>query len=449
MGADQGFVAYREADGLRVAERMKLREEEAERALSLLAADSLEPGELLVKLSPDGKFSPLRAGAFMVMPLGLREKLDGMVYLAQKPGRIGWRKEGVQFFVAASEHIHRVVAEPRVEGLGAENLVLRAYQIADSYGFPRLITNNQKMKEVLRVVDRIKDAQGAVLLIGESGTGKGLIAKLIHFRGQRALGPFVTVDCASITESLAEDELFGHIKGAFTGATQDRRGKFEEANGGTIFLDEVSTLKPDLQVRLLRVLEEGEVQRRGDNRWRKVDVRVIAATNKDLQAEVKAGRFREDVFYRLNCFPIELPPLRQRKGDIPLLVNYLLGRFSRGNHHKKVITPEAMEKLMEYDYPGNVREMKNLIKRAVVYADGDMITPDLITSSSGKGLQIKGFSEFSLNLRKRVEKVEAQAIAEALSSHSWNRTKAAKVLGISYPSLLKKIKSYGLRQAQV
>jgi len=424
VGADLGFVAYRETLGLKVAERVKLREEEAEKALHLLAANSLEPGRLMIKLSADGKFSPLKVGAFLVMPLGLKGRLDGILYLAKKPGRIGWRQDDVNFFVAASEHIYRIVADLRVEGLEAENLVLRAYQIADRCGFPRLITEDGRMKKVLRKVVRVKDAQEPVLLTGESGTGKELVARLIHYSGQRALGPFVTVDCASITESLLEDELYGHVKGAFTGATQERRGRFEEANGGSIFLDEISTLKPDLQAKLLRVLEEGEVQRRGDNRWRRVDVRVIAATNKDLQAEVKAGSFREDVFYRLNCFTIELPPLRERKGDIALLIDHFIGVRDNGGKQIRGVTPEAMEVLMEYDYPGNVRELRNLIRRAVTFTDdGDMITPTLV-SFSGRGE--KDFSESSLNLRKRVEKVEAQTIAKALSLHSWNKTKAAK-----------------------
>ncbi len=384
--ADQGFVAYKEADDLKVAERVRLREQEAEKALRLLATNSLEPGELLVKLSAAGRFSSLNARNLLVMPLGLKGRLDGILYLAQKPGRIGWRKEDVQFFVAASEHIHRIVADLRVEGLEAENLVLRAYQTADTYGFPRLITADRKMKAVFRIVDKIKDALGVILLIGESGTGKEIIAKLSHYSSQRALGPFVTVDCASMTDSLLEDELYGHIKGAFTGATRERRGKFEEANGGSIFLDEISTLKPDLQAKLLRVLEQGEVQRRGENRWRKVDVRVIAATNKNLEAEVRAGRFREDVFYRLNCFPIEIPPLRQRKGDIPLLVEHFIRESCSENGGKQIkgVAPEAMEKLMEYDFPGNVRELRNLIKRAVVLADGDMITPDLVNPEIGK-----------------------------------------------------------------
>ncbi len=441
VGADQGFVAYRETDGLKVAERVKLREEEAEKVLHLLATNSFEPGRLTVKLSADGKFSSLKVGALLVMPLGLKERLDGILYLAQKPDRGGWRQEDVQFFVAASEHIHRVVDELRVEGLEAENLVLKAYQIADSYGFSRLITDDKKMKEVLRVVEKIKDALEGVLLTGKSGTGKELIAKLIHYSSQRALGPFVTVDCASITESLLEDELFGHIKGAFTGATQERRGKFEEANGGSIFLDEISTLKPDLQVKLLRILEEGEMQRRGDNRWRKVDVRVIAATNKDLQAEVNAGRFREDVFYRLNCFPIELPPLRQRKGDMPLLVNYFLERFNRENHHKKIMTPEAMEKLMEYDFPGNVREVKNLIRRAVTLADGDIITPSLVEIGKKRAsvLPPKGGS-----LPEKIALMEREECLTALEKSNWKITEAANMLGVPRTTLHNKMKKLNI-----
>ena len=446
VGANEGFVAYRDTKGLKVIERVKLREEEAEKALSLLAADPLEPGELIVKLSAAGKFSSLNVGALLVMPLGLKGRLDGLLYLAKKPGRGGWRRDDVNFFVGASEHISKLVSDLRVECLEAETLVLRAYEVADRCGFPRLITTNQRMKEVLRKVDKVKDVQEPILLTGETGTGKELIARLIHYSGQRALEPFITVDCASIAETLLEDELYGHMKGAFTGATRERRGKFEEANGGSIFLDEISTLRLDLQAKFLRILQEGEVQRIGDNRWRKVDVRVIAATNKDLQAEVKAGGFRKDVFYRLNCFVVELPPLRRRKGDIPLLVEHFIRRSCRDNKGKQIkgVSPEAMEMLMRYEWPGNVRELKNLINSAVIFADdGDVITPDLVEvdkeaatreTEGGKG-----------SLKDKVGVFERDLIKVALAEFSGNRTKTAEFLGLSRRGLQKKLVKYNIK----
>ncbi len=441
VGADQGFVAYRETDGLKVAERVKLREEEAEKALHLLAANSLEPGKLMVKLSAEGKFSPLKVGALLVMPLGLKGRLDGILCLAQKPGRIGWRQEDVHFFVAASEHIHRVVADLRVEGLEAENLVLRAYQIADSYGFPRLITDDEKMKEVLRIADKVKNAREPVLLTGESGTGKELIAKLIHYSSQRKEMPFMAINCGAIPENLLESELFGHERGAFTDARSQRKGLFEIANGGTVFLDEVGDMNLALQPKLLRFLETKSFRRVGGTREIKVVVRVIAATNKDLQARVKAGKFSDALFYRLNCFTMELPSLGQRREDIPLLVNYFLERLNQANHTRRTITPEAMEMFMEREYPGNVRELENLIKKAVILADGDMITPDLVQESE----RAAGRSEEKGLLKEKVGNFERGLIKKALAKHGGNRTKTAEFLGLSRRGLLKKMVKYSIK----
>ena len=446
--ADQGFVAYRDTDGLKVAERVKLREEEAEKALHLLATNSLEPGRLIVKLSADGKFSSLKVGAFLVMPLGLRERLDGIVYLAQRPGRIGWRQEDVHFFVAASEHIHRVVADLRVEGLEAENLVLRAYQIADRYGFSRLITDDKRMKEVLRVVDKVKNAREPVLLTGESGTGKKLIARLIHCSSQRKGMPFMAINCANISDNLLESELFGHERGAFTDARTQHKGLFELADGGTVFLDEVGELSRTLQPKLLRFLETKSFRRVGGTKALKVDVRIIAATNKDLHAMVKSGKFSDALFYRLNCFTMDLPSLRQRRGDIPLLVNYFLERLNQANHTRRTITPEAMEMFMERKYPGNVRELENLIKKAVILADGDMITPDLGQESEKGGTsKVAQYSNFSL--KERVEELEKKVISEELARHRWNKSITAKILGLTWRGLENKIRRYNLTKPQL
>ncbi len=439
VGADQGFVAYRDTDGLKVAERVKLRKEEAEKALYLLASDTLEPGKLTVKLSAQGRFSPLRVGAFMVMPLGLRDRLDGIFYLAQKPDRGGWRKEDVQFFVAASEHIHRIVTDLRVEGLEVENLILRAYQTADRYGFPRLITNDQKMKEVLRIVDKIKDALGAILVIGESGTGKEIVSRLIHYSSFRKEMPFMAINCANMSDNLLESELFGHERGAFTDAKTQHKGLFEIADGGTVFLDEIGDLSPRLQPKLLRFLETKSFRRVGGTKDIKVDVRVIAATNKDLHVMVESGKFSDALFYRLNCFTIELPPLRQRRGDIPLLANYFLERSNQTSHTR--ITPEAMEMLVEREYPGNIRELENLIINAVTLADGDVITADLVE----EGEKVAGESEGGKGLLKEsVGSFERDLIRKALAKHGGNRTRTAEYLGLSRRGLLKKMAKYNI-----
>jgi len=445
VGADEGFVAYRDTEGLKVAERVKLREEEAEKALSLLVADPLEPGELIVKLSADGKFSSLNVGCLLVMPLGLKGRLDGLLYLAQNRGRIGFKIDDVNFFVAFSERIGKVISDLRAESLEAETLVLKAYEVADRYGFPWLVTDDQRMKEVLRKVEKVNDAPGPVLLSGESGTGKELVAKLIHYSGCRKGEPFVTINCGAIPENLLESELFGHERGAFTGAYIQKKGELELSDGGTVFLDEIGEFSLTLQPKVLRFLEDQTFKRVGGTKEIKVDVRMIAATNKDLQAEVKAGKFRDALFYRLNCFTIELPPLRQRKGDIPLLVEHFIRKSCRESGEKQIkgVTPQAMEMLMGYEWRGNVRELKNLINSAVIFADGDMITPDLVEIGKERASVVpqRGYS-----LPEKVALMEKEECLRALEKSNWKITKAADMLGIPRGTLQSKMKKLEIRR---
>lgn len=451
VGADRVFVAMRNdgCETLQAIGRAKIRKEETGRILSLLTNKGnfdLTPGNFLVKAHINGEFPFLRAGSLMVMPLGLGERLNGVLYVDREAGGEAFRRDEVNFFVAFSERIGQVISEIRAEGLEGENLVLRAYQVADRHGFPRLITDNRRIKEVLRKVEKVKDVKNIVLLSGETGTGKELVAKLIHYGSQRATGPLVAFNLGAIPEELFESELFGHAKGAFTGANQARKGRFEEADGGTLFLDDINTLRFDLQPKLLRVLQEGKIRRVGENGLREVDVRVIAATNQELKGEVRNGNFRDDLFYRLNCFGIKLPPLRERKDDIPLLVSYFVERFNRENGYKQIkgITPEVVEMLMDYDWPGNVRELKNLINRVLTLTDeGDIITPDKLEIVKKQDLpRVRASVATNNTLREKVWQVEKEIITAELKRHGGNKSKAAEALGLSRLGLRKKMARY-------
>jgi two-component system response regulator AtoC len=284
-----------------------------------------------------------------------------------------------------------------------------------------------------------------VLITGESGTGKELVARGIHFDSDRSDGPLVPVNCGGIPENLLESEMFGYKKGAFTGADNDKPGLFAEAEKGTIFLDEIGELPLSLQVKLLRVLQEDEIRPIGDSKTRKIDVRVIAATAKDLNKEIEKGTFREDLFYRLNVMQLHLPPLRERTEDIPALCQIFIERFRQElNKHVTSISPAAMAMMMKHPWPGNVRELENIIQRAVVLADNDTVIPENLPESigsvSGNGRFDGLISGFSLKEAQRM--IEKKLIRKALNETGGNRTQASKLLEISHPSLLSKMKNY-------
>jgi DNA-binding NtrC family response regulator len=267
--------------------------------------------------------------------------------------------------------------------LKEENLRLRQ-QLRSTFDFRGIVGKSGAMQEVYRTIERVANSRATVLIRGESGTGKELVAKAIHYSGNRAKGPFIAVSCAALPETLLESELFGHEKNAFTGATSQKPGRFELAHKGTLFLDEIAEVPPPIQVKLLRVIQEREFERLGGTKTIKVDVRLIAATNKDLEEMVKQGTFREDLYYRLQVIQVYMPPLRERKDDIPLLVDYFLNRYNEENDkHLQAATAETMEILMKYHWPGNVRELENAIERAVVLADAHAkwLTPDLLPTS--------------------------------------------------------------------
>jgi two-component system response regulator AtoC len=334
-------------------------------------------------------------------------------------------------------------AEER-EALRRENRALRE-EIRKEHQFEEILAKSQVMQEIFRTIAKIADYKTTVLISGESGTGKELVARALHGRSSRRSGNFVAVNCGAIPENLLESELFGHKKGAFTDANSDRRGLFEEADGGTLFLDEIGELPTALQVKLLRVLQDEMIRRVGDSRDVKVDVRIIAATHRDLAAEVKAGRFREDLFYRLNVLPIVVPPLRARREDIALLIDHFVARNNaRLGTSIRGVDTEARRLLVEYSWPGNVRELENTIERAMVLSEGDLLVaadlPDRIREVRDP-VQVQ-LSSGELSIKKTTRVIEETLIRRALQKTKGNRTRAAEVLELSHRALLYKIKDY-------
>lgn len=312
--------------------------------------------------------------------------------------------------------------------------------------FPEIIGKSKAMQEVFYIMEIVAESNANVLITGESGTGKELVARAIHKKSLRNTKPFVIVDCTTIPENLLESELFGHEKGAFTGAVERKVGLFEIANEGTVFLDEIGELPMYLQKKLLRFLQEREIQRIGSNARIKVDVRVISATNRDLEKLVNEGVFREDLYWRLNVVRINLPPLRERKEDIPLLVNHFLNKYSKENNKPiPQLEPEVMDALINYEWRGNVRELANVIERAIVLSPSGIISmkhlPKRIIEKTGWTL----YRESSLNLLE----VEKSLILKALNSTGWNQTKAAQILGISRKQLRTKMKHHGLLNGSI
>src|SRR6478752_6020063 len=333
-------------------------------------------------------------------------------------------------------------AEER-ESLRRENRALRD-EIRKEHRFDDILAKSQKMLDIFRTISKISEYKTTVLVTGESGAGKELVARAIHRRSKRS-GPFVAVNCGAIPENLLESELFGHKKGAFTDALHDRHGLFEEATGGSLFLDEIGELPLNLQVKLLRVLEDEKIRRLGDTRDLQVDVRIVAATHRDLHAETKAGRFREDLFYRLNVLPIHVPPLRDRREDIPLLIEHFVTRNNtRLRANIQGIDSEARRLMFEYGWPGNVRELENTIERAMVLAEGDQIVaqdlPERLREARDP-VQTQ-LASGELSVKKTMRIVEEILIRRALQRTKGNRTRAAEILEISHRALLYKIKDY-------
>jgi two-component system response regulator AtoC len=339
-------------------------------------------------------------------------------------------------------------AEER-ERLKAENITLqnKIRKIEQKYSFGNIIARSEAMRHVFDLVSKVADHKTTVLITGESGTGKDLTARAIHQSGSRASAIMVSINCGGIPENLLESELFGYKRGAFTDAVKDKPGRFEEAHGGTMLLDEIGELPLPLQVKLLRVLQEEEITPLGGTGSKKIDVRVIAATSKDLQKEVDENRFREDLFYRINVMTIHLPPLRERRGDIPLLIGYFIEQFNKKlNKQVEGLTSEATPALMGYSWPGNIRELENVIERAVLLSKDRWITPEELPPSitSDQPMPATVIPEGTLSIRKASKILERDLIKKVLELTNGNRTQSAKILEISRPKLLAKIRAYKL-----
>jgi len=325
--------------------------------------------------------------------------------------------------------------------LDLENFLLRD-QLKASFGPDVVVGRSEPMKKVEELIRKVGPTDSTVLITGESGTGKELVARAIHRASRRRDKPFVVVDCGSLVENLFESELFGHIKGSFTGATTTKYGRFELANGGTLFFDEIGNTGINIQTKLLRVLQEREITKVGSSQVVKVDVRIIAATNEDLHEAVKAGTFREDLFYRLSVVPISIPPLRARRGDIPLLVSHFLNKYNTRRRKGIVaVSEEAMKALVEYDWPGNVRELENAIERAVVLAESDVIGPSDLLYYGRMTARPARPSTYEV---RRLEEVERDHIEKALAIFNGHRGRTAEALGIDRKTLRAKLKRYGI-----
>jgi two-component system NtrC family response regulator len=330
-----------------------------------------------------------------------------------------------------------------------KNLLL-SQELEKKYGFPNIVGESRVMQEILALVKRVASSRATVLVTGESGTGKELIARAIHQCSNRAQKPFISVNCAALTETLLESELFGHERGAFTHAVALRKGRFELADSGTLFLDEVAEMSQALQVKLLRVLQEMEFERVGGSRSIKVDVRVVAASNRDLKEEVEAGRFREDLFYRLNVVHLHIPPLRQRQEDTPLLTAHFIRKYAAENVRGKTrVTPEALKLLVQYAWPGNIRELENVVERAVILCHNNLITHndlpgELAPAAPESRLDIDRFIPLHTPLPEALEHIEEQMIRRALEQSGQVQVRAAELLGITKSLLQYKLKKYHL-----
>ncbi|HMO25923.1 MAG TPA: sigma 54-interacting transcriptional regulator [Tepidisphaeraceae bacterium] len=416
---------------------------------------------------PDGQ-----SVSFLCVPIKIEGRVAGALSVdttANSPDDLVADRQFLEIiagFLAQAVQINRMIMRQK-EDLLEENAQLRA-QVRDRFRFENIIGDSPAMHEVFGVVGQVANSRATVLLLGETGTGKEMIAKAIHYNSPRKEKPFIRVNCGALTGTLLESELFGHVKGSFTGAIRDKIGRFEAADGGTIFLDEIGTMEPQLQVKLLRVLQEREFERVGDTAVVKVDVRVIAATNVDLQEEVAKGMFREDLFYRLNVVSIYLPPLRNRREDVPRLIDYFLDKYNQiNNRNLRRISREMLNVLLRYPWPGNVRELENAIERAVVLSTSEDFTEDLLPLSVRMFAQQRRTSPGSESIETLTRRLADQAIQEyelregeiyklvtdqiehalidrALARCGGVKTKAADFLGINRNTLNKKVKDLGI-----
>jgi len=420
---DGGYPVVTAEDGYRALELVK-----KERP-GIMIADLVMPGMDGIELMRKARallpgIEVIIITAYASIPTAITAMKEGAYDYIEKP----FSPERAELLVQKLSQYRELVEE---------NIALRQ-KLEDHYRFENIIAKSSKMQRLIELIKTVAKSNATVLITGESGTGKELVARAIHSQSDRHNKPFVAVSCAALPESLLESELFGHEKGSFTGAHAQKKGKFEFANGGTLFLDEVGEMSGNIQVHLLRVLEEKEFTRVGGNEPIRADVRVISATNKDLTKAIERQEFREDLYYRLNVVNIELPPLRERKEDIPLLAEHFLSKFASDNRKGvEGFSPEAMEFLLEHDWPGNVRELENSVERAVILAKEDHIA---ITDLRQRGMTPASTTRPGRNLKD----VEKGHILSTLRETGDNYSEAARILGISRMTLYNKVKEYGI-----
>ena len=351
--------------------------------------------------------------------------------------------------VSPSELLIFVEKALKFKNLEEENIRLKK-ELKGKYHYKKIVGTSKVIKKIYNLIEKVSDTDGTVLITGATGTGKELIARSIHYNSQRSDKPMVVINCGAIPEALLESELFGHEKGAFTGAYKKRIGRFEMANGGTIFLDEIGEMSPALQIKLLRVLQEQQFERVGATKTLHVDLRFIAATNKNLTTAINMEKFREDLYYRLNVIPIKVPSLKQRRSDIPLLIDFFLKKFQKGKREKITgFSQVALDLILAYDWPGNVRELENVIKRLTILSEGPVVRfddlPENIQNvSSSHHPDKEVIINNELNLNEAVQDYEKRIILEALEKTNWVKSKAAKLLNINRTTLVAKIKKQNI-----
>jgi DNA-binding NtrC family response regulator len=353
--------------------------------------------------------------------------------------------------VSPSELLIFVEKALKFKNLEEENIRLKK-ELKGKYHYKNIVGTSKAIRKIYDLIEKVSDTDGTVLITGASGTGKELIARSIHYNSQRSDKPMVVINCGAIPESLLESELFGHEKGAFTGAYKKRIGRFEMANGGTVFLDEIGEMSPALQIKLLRVLQEQQFERVGATKTLHVDLRFIAATNKNLTTAINLEKFREDLYYRLNVIPIKVPSLKQRRSDIPLLIDFFLKKFQKGKREKITgFSQAAMDAILAYEWPGNVRELENVIKRLTILSEGPVVSFDDLPEniqdiSDSHHPEKEVIIDNELNLNEAVQDYEKRIILEALEKANWVKSKAAKLLNINRTTLVAKIKKQNIEE---
>ncbi len=431
---EEGFHTITAESGKEALEKLE------RESVNLVITDERMPDltgmELLSEIKRNGYDIPvILITAYGSVSMAVEALKKGAFYFFEKPVF----NDLDRFFTIVRQAIKAYEMERELDSLRRE--------VSEKYSFPNIVGNHPKMLEIFEMIRRVAQTDTTILIQGESGTGKDLVAKTIHYNSIRKDKPLITINCGALTETLLTSELFGHSKGAFTGAVKDTIGRFQAADGGTVILDEISEIPLHLQKTLLRVIEEKEFERVGDSRPIQVDVRIISTTNRDLAGEVERGNFRKDLYYRLSVVPIKIPPLRERVSDIPLLVNHFIKKYSKGKPSIK-ISPEVMDRLMKFSWPGNVRELANVIQQMIVLSRDTTITLNDLPPQFFMEDETPPSMEGKVDLPQIVSEIERKWILTKLEEAEWNQEKAAKLLGMTRKMLVNRMNKYHIKRAK-